>query len=383
MGEPNDQLPVEPPDRLSPDALPLPFVAVAATDPEPIIVTTNDAFNSVFGDAVGRSVTEWADARTDDAHPAETVCDTLLSDRSDETTVELLPASASESTRYRIQPVDLPTTDGYLLSAVTDDRVAVDRLARVISHDLRNPLDVADAHLQAARETGEAEHFNQLAAAHDRMARIIQDVLTLARGEDALNPEPDVAIEAVARAAWATVDTGTATLSITDDSPTLTADPDRLQRLFENLFRNSVEHGSTSNRPQADDSVEHGSTSNRPQADDSVEHGSTGNRTQSGDSVEHGSTSNRPQADNSLTVTVGRDDKGFFIGDNGVGIPAADRQQVFDSGYVSGDNGGGTGLGLTIVEEIADAHDWQIELTESDGGGARFAFYPRSEASST
>ena len=338
MGEPNDQLPVEPPDRLSPDALPLPFVAVAATDPEPIIVTTNDAFNSVFGDAVGRSVTEWADARTDDSHPAETVCDTLLSDRSDETTVELLPASASESTRYRIQPVDLPTTDGYLLSAVTDDRVAVDRLARVISHDLRNPLDVADAHLQAARETGEAEHFNQLAAAHDRMARIIQDVLTLARGEDALNPEPDVAIEAVARAAWATVDTGTATLSITDDSPKLTADPDRLQRLFENLFRNSVEHGSTSNRPQAD---------------------------------------------NSLTVTVGRDDKGFFIGDNGVGIPAADRQQVFDSGYVSGDNGGGTGLGLTIVEEIADAHDWQIELTESDGGGARFAFYPRSEASST
>jgi signal transduction histidine kinase len=353
MGEPNDQLPAEPPERLSPDALPLPFVAVATADPEPIIVTTNDAFSSVFGDAVGRSVAGWADDRTGDGHHAETVCDTLTSDRSDETTVELLPASASESTRYRIQPVDLPETEGYLLSAVSDDRVAVDRLARVISHDLRNPLDVADAHLQAARETGDAEHFEQLAAAHDRMARIIQDVLTLARGEDALNPEPDVAIEAVARDAWATVDTGAATLSVTDDAPRLTADPDRLQRLFENLFRNSVEHGSTSSRPQADDSVEHGSTRNRTQTDDS------------------------------LTVTVGRDDEGFFIGDNGVGIPAADRQQVFDSGYVSGDSGGGTGLGLTIVEEIADAHDWRIELTESDGGGARFAFYPRSEASTT
>ncbi|ERH06228.1 MAG: signal transduction histidine kinase [Halonotius sp. J07HN4] len=338
MGEPNDQLPVEPPERLSPDALPLPFVAVAAADPEPIIVTTNDAFRSVFGDAVGRSVTEWADARTGDAQPADTVCDTLISDCSDETTVELLPASASESTRYRIQPVDLPTTDGYLLSAVSDDRVAVDRLARVISHDLRNPLDVADAHLQAARETGDAEHFEQLAAAHDRMARIIQDVLTLARGEDALNPEPDVAIETVARDAWATVDTGAAMLSVTDDSPRLTADPDRLQRLFENLFRNSVEHGTSGSQPQADDS---------------------------------------------LTVTVGRDDKGFFISDNGVGIPVADRQQVFDSGYVSGDSGGGTGLGLTIVEEIADAHDWQIELTESDNGGARFAFYPRSKTSTT
>jgi len=282
-----------------------------------------------------------------------------------------------------IQSVDLPETEGYLLSAVSDDRVAVDRLARVISHDLRNPLDVADAHLQAARETGDAEHFEQLAAAHDRMARIIQDVLTLARGEDALNPEPDVAIEAVARDAWATVDTGAATLSVTDDAPRLTADPDRLQRLFENLFRNSVEHGSTGSRPQADDSVEHGSTRNRTESGDSVEHGSTSSRPQADDSVEHGSTRNRTQTDDSLTVTVGRDDEGFFIGDNGVGIPAADRQQVFDSGYVSGDSGGGTGLGLTIVEEIADAHDWRIELTESDGGGARFAFYPRSEASTT
>jgi len=383
MGEPNDQLPAEPPERLSPDALPLPFVAVATADPEPIIVTTNDAFSSVFGDAVGRSVAGWADDRTGDGHHAETVWETLTSDRSDETTVELLPASASESTRYRIQPVDLPETEGYLLSAVSDDRVAVDRLARVISHDLRNPLDVADAHLQAARETGDAEHFEQLAAAHDRMARIIQDVLTLARGEDALNPEPDVAIEAVARDAWATVDTGAATLSVTDDAPRLTADPDRLQRLFENLFRNSVEHGSTGSRPQADDSVEHGSTRNQTESGDSVEHGSTSSRPQADDSVEHGSTRNRPQTDDSLTVTVGRDDEGFFIGDNGVGIPAADRQQVFDSGYVSGDSGGGTGLGLTIVEEIADAHDWRIELTESDGGGARFAFYPRSEASTT
>ena len=367
MGEHHGEPSAERPEALPPDALPVPFVAVAAADPEPIITAVNDAFERAFGDAFGTPVTEWAEARTPDPGTADTVGEALTADDPEETTVSLVPAAAAEPTRYRVRPIDHPM-NGYLLSAVRDDRVAVDRLARVISHDLRNPLDVADAHLRAARETGGTEHFEQLAAAHDRMARIIQDVLTLARGEDALNPESAVDLGAVAADAWATVDTGAATLSIADDPPRLTADPDRLQRLFENLFRNSVEHGSTGNRTQPGDNAEQRSASSRPQADDSVEHGSTGNRAQPG---------------NSLTVTVGRDGEGFFVADDGVGIPAADRRQVFDSGYVSGDTGGGTGLGLTIVEEIADAHDWRVELTESEAGGVRFAFYPRSEASAT
>ena len=337
MGEHHDESAAERPENLPPDALPVPFLTVTAADPEPVIGAVNDAFERAFGDAVGTPVSEWAEARTPDPRTADTVGDALTTDDPAEPTVDLVPTAAAEPTRYRIRPIDHPT-NGYLLSAVRDDPVAVDRLARVISHDLRNPLDVADAHLRAARETGDAEHFEQLAAAHDRMARIIQDVLTLARGEDALNPEAAVDLGAVAADAWATVDTGTATLSIADDPPRLTADPDRLQRLFENLFRNSIEHGSTSNRTAVD---------------------------------------------NSLTVTVGRDGEGFFVADDGVGIPAADRRQVFDSGYVSGDTGGGTGLGLTIVEEIADAHDWRIELTESEAGGVRFAFHPRSEASAT
>lgn len=34
----------------------------------------------------------------------------------------------------------------------------------------------------------------------------------------------------------------------------------------------------------------------------------------------------------------------------------------------------GTGLGLTIVQSIAEAHDWSIHLSESGAGGARFEF---------
>ena len=41
----------------------------------------------------------------------------------------------------------------------------------------------------------------------------------------------------------------------------------------------------------------------------------------------------------------------------------------------------GTGLGLTIVAEIADAHDWTVTLTDSAEGGARFEFRPSDNKS--
>ncbi len=63
---------------------------------------------------------------------------------------------------------------------------------------------------------------------------------------------------------------------------------------------------------------------------------------------------------------------GFYVADDGPGISPEDRDQVFESGYTTADHG--TGFGLTIVEQIADAHDWTIDVTESADGGARFEF---------
>lgn len=330
---------------IPPDALPVPVVGIDHKDAEAIITSENDAFEATFGDAVGTPATAWVDS-----HVAPTAADTtaavavLRGDRASDTTLRLTSSVEAEPTCYRLQPIavsaDRPV---YTLLTPADSActVEVDRLASVISHDLRNPLDVAAAHLQAARETGDPEHFEQLAAAHDRMERIIQDVLTLARGEDAVTSVAGIDLGAVAADAWATVDTETASLSVADDLPTLAADRDRLQRLFENLFRNSVEHGSTSTRSQSTDDT-----------------------------------------NETLTVTVGRDGNGFFVADDGAGIPVADREQVFESGYVRDDSGHTTGLGLTIVEEIAEAHEWEISLTDSDAGGARFEFHP-CESSTT
>ena len=134
-------------------------------------------------------------------------------------------------------------------------------------------------------------------------------------------------------------------------------------RSLGNLFRNCVEHGSTSSRTASDDSVEHGSTGNRPRADDSAERSSAGDRTEFDNTVKHDG--------DDVTVTVGPTDdgEGFYLEDDGTGIDPEARDRIFESGY---SGGSGTGLGLAIVERIADAHGWEVTATDSETGGARF-----------
>ncbi|MDW7538508.1 sensor histidine kinase [Haloferax volcanii] len=213
-------------------------------------------------------------------------------------------------------------------------------MSSVISHDLRNPLDVAKAHLRAARETGDTEHFEAVADAHERMERIIRDVLTISRDRTVLDPTGNVSIEAAAKDAWQSVDTEYATLDVADTLPTATADSGRVQRLFENLFRNAVEHGATADQTLSDDSAGSDSTSSR--------------------------AANSARA---VTVTVGALENGFYVADDGPGIPAGERAVVFEPGYSTRE--GGTGLGLAIVERIVVAHGWELTLTTAANGGTR------------
>ena len=66
--------------------------------------------------------------------------------------------------------------------------------------------------------------------------------------------------------------------------------------------------------------------------------------------------------------------EGFYVADTGPGIPPSDREDVFEAGYSTSEDG--TGFGLRIVGQIADAHGWEITVTESENGegGARFEF---------
>jgi len=236
----------------------------------------------------------------------------------------------------------------------------LDEFASLVSHDLRNPLNVASGHLELASETSETSetpHLEQASQAIDRMETLIEDVLTLTREGKSVDLTESVELSTVVEQSWANVETGAAEYRLVDDV-TLVADRSRLGQVFENLFRNSVEHGSTENRTESGDGVDHGSTSNRraERPDDSVAQG--------------------PTDHTSVTVTVGTitdtdgNPCGFYVEDDGVGIAPDKRSRVFEAGYTSHDEG--TGFGLRIVKDIVDAHGWHAECTASESGGARF-----------
>jgi PAS domain S-box-containing protein len=228
----------------------------------------------------------------------------------------------------------------------------LEMFASVVSHDLRNPLTVAQGRLELARTECrcDCDEFEAIDRAHERMRALIDDLLELARQGEGVDDTEPVELASIVRTCWRTVDTGDAEL-VVDTAATVEADRSRLQQLLENLIRNAFEHGSTSSR-----------------SDDGAERGGW---TRSGDGVERDAIDSQPQADDSpVTITVGDLPDGFYVADDGPGIPESERHAVFEVGYTTRE--GGTGFGLSIVEQIVDAHGWTVSVTESDAGGARF-----------
>lgn len=192
----------------------------------------------------------------------------------------------------------------------------LERFASIVSHDLRNPLNILEGTLDLAEETGDAAHFADCHWAVGRMNDLIDDLLLLARAGTMVDELAPVALRSLVEECWQVVAAADATLRVETDH-TIQADETRIQQLLENLFRNAVEHG--------------------------------------GDDV---------------TITVGELPDGFFVEDDGSGILQEEQDTIFESGYSTSEDG--TGFGLAIVREIADAHEWNVRVTDSTVGGARF-----------
>ena len=197
----------------------------------------------------------------------------------------------------------------------------LEEFARVISHDLRNPLNIARGRLALAKEEFESEDLDTVDTALDRMEQLIENTLSLVRKGDIIDSTAPVDLDDAVESAWAMVEgTGEHDECLqleSSGSETIQADYDRLCQLFENLFRNAIEH-----------------------------------------------------SDGDVTVRVGRLDDGLYIEDNGPGIPEDAREEVFQVGNSTSPEG--TGFGLSIVKNIAEAHGWEITITEATAGGARF-----------
>ena len=192
----------------------------------------------------------------------------------------------------------------------------LEAFAGIVSHDLRNPLGVARGYLKLAQKEYPNEYFSAIDDALDRMEALIDSLLTSTRIETQQVSLEMVDLTDICNVCWANTITKDATLEI---KTTQLINADRLQliQLLENIFRNAIDHGQ----------------------DDAV-------------------------------ISVGDLEDGFYIEDDGPGIPSEDRELIFETGYSTRQNG--TGLGLGIVKRIVDAHGWKLQVTETATDSARF-----------
>lgn len=200
--------------------------------------------------------------------------------------------------------------------ALQEQNARLEEFARVVAHDLRNPLAGAVGFLEIARETGSPDHFDRVAQSHDRMEALIDELLAIARNaRTAVDPRP-LSLDSLVGEAWSYLDAPASTLTVAGDLGTVEADETRLLQLLGNLFRNSVEH------------------------------------------VGPG-----------VTVEVGALEDGFYVTDDGPGLSEAARADVLAVGQTS--SATGTGIGLASVTDIVDAHGWDLSIP-ADASGARF-----------
>ncbi|EMA57234.1 sensor histidine kinase [Halorubrum lipolyticum] len=275
---------------------------------------------------------------------------------------------------------------GYLFPA--DDRVErrrqleqqrerLEEFASVVSHDLRNPLSVAVGNIELARDfDGEAaaERLDRAHGALDYMDDLISDLLALAREGRSVEETATADLRSVVDRAWRTIGTPEGVVLVVDDPlPPVECDRSRLRQALENLFRNAVEHGAPDAVSVA--AVERDAGGPTDSIDPETFGGSETDRSGSeGPALETGSADSGTvtDPDPSLRVFVGRQPDGFYVADDGGGIDPSERDAVFDPGHSSDRDG--TGFGLSIVERIAEAHGWEVSVTESRAGGARFEF---------
>jgi len=203
----------------------------------------------------------------------------------------------------------------------------LERFSRYVSHDLKNPLQVARGYLDVARDGVDGDPDRSLAKVDNALGRIeemLEDLGETVRQRPSDDVESaDVQFVALADLftdVWSAMDAETATLDVAvDDAVTVAAADSEIRPLVENLLKNAVEHGNEG-----------------------------------------------------VTVTVGLLPDGFYVADDGPGIPEAERERVTEEGYTTADSG--TGTGLALVSDIATEQGWELAVTESAAGGARFAF---------
>lgn len=191
----------------------------------------------------------------------------------------------------------------------------LEEFASVVAHDIRNPLTVATGYLELAQDAGDGSYLGDVERGLSRTSEIIENLLALARAGEGIGQTEILDLGTLVRNAWENVGTARAQLLIEEEVP-IEGDRLRLTQLFENLFRNAIEHGGSD-----------------------------------------------------VTVQFASLSHGFYVEDDGPGIPEEQRDELFAT---RGSNSGDARFGLAIVGDIVNTHGWGVAVTEGRNGGARF-----------
>lgn len=191
----------------------------------------------------------------------------------------------------------------------------LEQFSAVVSHDLRNPLNVLSGYLEMVEGEVSPSTYEPMDRAVTRMETLIDNLLMLARRGETIGETEPTAVVAVAEEAWQTIRAPDATLTIEDDIGTVRADPIRLRQVFENLFRNAIDHVG-------------------------------------------------PSVAIEIGTRTGDASAGMYVADDGPGIEPDVRDSLFDPGFSTADS---SGIGLAIVERIVDAHGWDVNVRNDDG----------------
>ncbi|MEZ3117162.1 ATP-binding protein [Halobaculum sp. MBLA0147] len=259
-------------------------------------------------------------------------------DRRDRELAKLLAANTATALRQADREATLRAREREL----REQRDRLEQFAESVAHDLRNPLDVVRLSLERLREerpdpaadtttpneataSTDTEPPDGLVAAEravDRSFEIVDAYLALARDGETIDETEVLPLSRPVTEAWDTVQNEAATLEA-DLTSVVVGDPERLRTLFENLFRNAVEHA--------------------------------------GDSV---------------TVTVEETATGFRVRDDGPGLDPDAAHALFEDVPTDDETTvDGAGLGLARVHQIVTAHGWRIETIDDETAGATFAVH--------
>jgi PAS domain S-box-containing protein len=245
--------------------------------------------------------------------------------------------------------IHLDITDQYelskqkeqLLRDLKSSNEGLQEYAHVVSHDLKSPLRSISAlaswlEEDFAHKLG-PEGLSQLALMQDKIASMDQLITGILRyssiGSEKVSFEICHTLELINHLKTTMYWPEQIDLSFKGVMPAIMADKIQLQQLFQNLLSNAIAH-----------------------------------------------------VDKSMgQIEIGYSDLGelheFSIKDNGVGIPKAYQEKIFEIFETLGTRSGSSGIGLSIVKKIVQLHGGSIWVKSKYGAGATFYFTIRKDVS--